>query len=92
MKELTAGEKALRHTVLRGSALNVLWAVLIGGVVTAAILIFASAGWLRWALLLPIVLWVGGCIKVAIKDVLWLLRQEAARKSTDPTQASGDSC
>src|SRR6266436_7732325 len=92
MRELTLGEKALRQTILRGSALNLLWALLIGGVVTAAIFMFVRASWVRWALFVPIVLWVGGCITVAIRDVLWLLKQEAAKKSTDPRQASGDSC
>ena len=91
MRESTVGEKALRQTVLRGSVLNVVWAVLIGGAAAAAIFMFASAGWVRWALFLPIILWVGGCIRVAIRDVLWLLKREAAGKSTDPSQASGDS-
>jgi hypothetical protein len=90
MEELTVGEKALRQTVLRGSALNVLWAVLIGGVLTAAIFTFISAGWLRWALFLPILLWVAGCIRVAIIDFLSLREQEATRKSTDPCQASSE--
>jgi len=82
MRELTVGEKAVRQTVLRGAVWNLLWAVLIGGVATAAIFMFAS-GWVKWALFLPIVLWVGGCIKVAIRDVLWLRAREAARESTD---------
>jgi hypothetical protein len=87
MRELTVGEKALRQTVLRGSILNVVWAVLIGGAAATAIFMFVSTGWARWILFLPIILWVGGCIKVAIRDVVWLRRKEAARESTDPNQA-----
>jgi hypothetical protein len=62
MRELTVGEKALRQTVLRGAAWNVIWAFLIGGAATAAIFMFTS-GWVKWALFIPVMLWVFGCIK-----------------------------
>ena len=87
MRELTVGEKALRQTVLRGAAWNVRWAFLIGGAATAAIFMFTS-GWVKWALFIPVMLWVFGCIKKAMRDVSWLLAQEASRESTD--HASSD--
>jgi len=68
MNQSGVGEKAYLQVVRREAVRNVLWGVLIGGAAVGAIFIFAW-GWVKWALLVPVILWVGGCIRTALRDV-----------------------
>jgi hypothetical protein len=86
VEQLTAGEKALLQTMRRDAVRNVLLAILIGGVATAARLAF-TRGWVRWLLLGMIILWVGGCIRVACKDMAWVYRKVALTDDLKPMSA-----
>lgn len=87
MKQPVVEEKAYLQIVRREAVRNVLWGILIGGVAVAVIFVFAR-GWLKWALLLPVIWWLGGCIRTALRDVEDARRVINQRISHDPNDAT----